>query len=350
MLASFIGFICGILLISGLVFLGVKGNTSLLTWINEENTFRRKQSQTEEEVKKIGVYLLTESIQKGDVIKQEMLKRVDFIDSIVPTNAILDISKIIDQKAALSLEANTLLTSTYLIAPELTEVTADLVEIRDIHIPGVLEAGDIINLRIHFPTGQDYIVLQKKTVDFLNTEENCFYVTLDEEEILSYASAREDILLYPGTTFYISEELRIYKEMDQIDLAAETMEYIEYPLNPNVLQLSMRYSDSEILKQRQFLDERLISFYALEGDKFDYVVDESLTVQSSMGTIEGQDVPNSGTTGDISNETTIGDASVTTTSPGTSTSSGTTTEVTSDQPVTTTEATSDQPVTTTFGF
>lgn len=356
MFAGFIGFICGSILITVLVMFVIKGNDSFVTWMTEEFKLQKEQTQSEEEIIKIGVYLLTETVQKGDVIKQEMLKRVDLIDSIVPANAVLDISMIIDQKATMALEANTLITSTVIIKPELSEITADLVEIRDIHIPGIMEVGDTINLRIHFPTGQDYLVLEKKTVDFLTTEEDCFYVTLDEEEILSYASAREDLLLYPGTMFYISKEHTLYKEMDAQDLAIETTDYISYPLNPNALQLSIRYADPEILKQRQFLDERLTNYYALEGSKFKYVVDESLAVQptdqivqiGSESNTDASDVEpisasESITGTETTSGTTLGTQSGATSGTDQNAAQGTSTG-------TSTDTTTEQPTTTTFGF
>lgn len=276
--AGISGFVIGTIVLGLLGTAVVIKNEAIAAWImNVMSTRQSKQVEAVEEAK-IGVYLLTQPVEKGDLIAQEMLKRVDLVEAIIPSDALKNVQDIINKKAVMHLETNTMLTETLVIEPDLTEVTADLVEISAIHVPEILEVGDLINLRIHFPTGQDYIVLENKEIQVLNVEKETFFVIMDEEEILAYSSAKEDVLLYPGTSFYVSEEQMIYSEADG-NTEETTTSYIRYPLNPNVLQLSLYYANEDILEQRKFLDERLSLYFSLEGEKFTYAVNDDLAVQ-----------------------------------------------------------------------
>jgi len=289
LIAGVCGFFIALLCVIGISIFVLRGNVQAVTWLLADKTVDIVERKPEENIeKKIGVYLLTQSVQKNQVISQTMLKRVDLLESLVPKNAVLDIEQIINKKGVMNLEENTLITQQLILDLDLQEVMSELIEIRDIPFPQIFAQGDRINLRIHYPSGQDYIVLENKEVVFVDTEQKSFFISLTDEEILSFSSAREDIVLYPGTLFYVSKEITIIDKLDATNLAnKDAWLYTKYPLNPNSLQLSCYSSDTLIMNQRKSLDDSLLQYFTEEANKFSYVIDENLSVEQLQTTDDG---------------------------------------------------------------
>ncbi|MCF0114243.1 MAG: hypothetical protein HUJ56_02740, partial [Erysipelotrichaceae bacterium] len=61
---------------------------------------------------------------------------------------------------------------------------------------------DYVDVRIMFPTGEDFTVLSKKPINSLNLENCLFYSYLNEDEILRMASATIDAFTVTGTYIY----------------------------------------------------------------------------------------------------------------------------------------------------
>jgi hypothetical protein len=157
-----------------------------------------------------------------------------------------------------------------------------MVEIRQVRIPDILAVGDLVNIRVHFPTGQDYTVVSDKAVMHINTEMESFFIEMNEEEILAYSSAKEDVRLYQGTEIYITQEtkglIQVDKEyIDIAELMRQGLDYDFYPLNPNALALSALYQKRiELMEQRLQLDDSLSEFFDQDAFLFSYVIDPSL--------------------------------------------------------------------------
>ena len=88
--------------------------------------------------------------------------------------------------------------------------------------------NDIIDIRIVFPTGQDYIVVSKKQIQNLNGETNTFTAMLSEEEILRYRSACNDVYTISGTKMYTSKYV-------EPSLQSDATPY--YPVNTYTLNI-----------------------------------------------------------------------------------------------------------------
>lgn len=307
MLAGVLGFIVAVVAIGVFSMVVLRGNTQIVMWLLDDNAMNIVKKEPEEEViQKIGVYLLTQFVPKDQLITQDMLKKVDFLESIIPHGAVVDMNQVLNKKAIMDLEENTVLSQRFVIEPEIGEIFVDLVEITDIHIPQIVSIGDVVNLRIHFPTGQDYVVLDNKKIEFMDSEQTTFFVSLSEEEILGYSSAREDVLLYPGTLFYLSKESVELTQLPTQESQNQAINYVKYPLNPNALQLSATFSDEFLLSHRKDLDDSLVQFFTQEGSKFSYAINEQLVIPSQQleainpkkdaVSIESSSIPNEATT------------------------------------------------------
>lgn len=67
-----------------------------------------------------------------------------------------------------------------------------------------LKKGDFIDVRIFFPTGENYIVLSKKQIRDIIPEKNLIRLWLNESEIHNISSAIIDAYIHPGTKIYIT--------------------------------------------------------------------------------------------------------------------------------------------------
>lgn len=78
--------------------------------------------------------------------------------------------------------------------------------------------NDVVDIRIMFPDGSDFLVLPKKTVKNLSLENCVFWTYLNEEEILRMASATIDAFTVTGTKIYVTR----YVESNLQDEAVPT--------------------------------------------------------------------------------------------------------------------------------
>lgn len=72
--------------------------------------------------------------------------------------------------------------------------------------------NDVVDIRVIFPNGEDYVILSKKQITNLNLENCVFTSQLNEEEILRFASAIVDTYMTTGariyTTRYVEENIQ----------------------------------------------------------------------------------------------------------------------------------------------
>jgi len=118
-------------------------------------------------------------------------------------------------------------------------VTADLREV-EIGIANLMldqKVNDYIDIRIMFPTGEDFVVIPKVRIKSLVLEDAIFYANLNESEILTLASATIDAYTITGTKIYVTR----YVESNLQEEAVAN-----YPVRPDTLSLIA--SDPNILE------------------------------------------------------------------------------------------------------
>ena len=91
---------------------------------------------------------------------------------------------------------------TSMVAPSsITQDTREY-EMRVAHVATDQTDNDLVDIRIMFPSGEDYLVLAKKQVKNLSLEASQFTCDLNEEEIVRMASATVDAFTVTGTRIY----------------------------------------------------------------------------------------------------------------------------------------------------
>lgn len=124
--------------------------------------------------------------------------------------------------AKVDLDANTLLTSTTIARGELIKDDLRIQEYNIITLPTQLTTGDIIDIRLRLPSGQDYIVLSHKEVEIpiANGVESldCIWLNLSEIETLTMSNAIVEAYKIEGAKLYATK----YVEAGNQEAAVQT--------------------------------------------------------------------------------------------------------------------------------
>ncbi len=177
------------------------------------------------------------TIQAGQTIQDADLTPVELPKDSIPDNFVGSKENITGSSAKVVLNANTLITESLLYREAPTPRDLRNREMSFVQLPVALQQGDAIDIRIQFPTGEDYILLSKKKV--LSLTDSMLTVTLDEHEILSLSSAIVDAYLHKASIYALT-----YVEPGLQNGAIPT-----YPANDQVMKLIAR--DPNIVKQAE---------------------------------------------------------------------------------------------------
>ena len=181
------------------------------------------------------VYVLSKDMSAGEQLSKDRLTSCTIrlpVSQNVAANA--DINALIGSYAKTALKKGRIVTSDLFFEDQTLLERNRYLEVTDFTLPDALRKNDLIDVRISFPNGEDFIVLEKQPVLSLLTETYNDTVSvrgislcLSEEELLRLSSARVDSNLYEGTYLYA-----VIYQADFED-AAETT----YPVNPDVFTL-----------------------------------------------------------------------------------------------------------------
>lgn len=193
--------------------------------------------QQSTEYKKITGWAPVKEIPAGHLINVNDLKSVELPADNIPSDWVKSRDQIAGKIAKVRLRPQTLLTETLLYEEEPTPDDLRWREMSFVQLPRVLETYDVVDVRIQFPTGQDYILLSKKKVERLAS--GSVTVTLNETEILSLSSAIVDAYLHKASIYALA-----YVEPQLQSKSVPT-----YPANEAVLKLIKR--DPNIVNQAE---------------------------------------------------------------------------------------------------
>lgn len=118
-------------------------------------------------------------------------------------------------------------------------------EYSSIALPSQLKNGDIIDVRLTLPTGQDYIVLSKKEV--IQTDETTIWINVSEAEILLLNSAMVDAWTITGTKLYAIEYIDAGSQAGAIVTYKPSAEATDLMnANPNITEEARKALAEEI--------------------------------------------------------------------------------------------------------
>lgn len=232
---------------------------------------------------KTSVYVPKKDISMFSIIKEDLLDKIDIYTS-VPQEYYLseaDFGKMTTVKLLKGI-------------PVMRDVLIDERIDADIRenefnmflLPSNLKVNEMVDVRITFPNGEDYIVLTKKKVYELSLKKNTIWIWLNEKEIHRISSAIIDAYMNPGTKLYVLKYVQP-EAQDEIIPTYIVNEHVMEVMrtSPNKLKLA---KEELALQMRKLMEERLKTLTA-EG-----VSAVKSSISTDAATRKIQDIPEEG--------------------------------------------------------
>lgn len=165
-------------------------------------------------------YVFADNLLEGDIIAASDLLLVDIKGESAPIDSFSGSrDEIVGRRLRINAEKRTIVTESMLmdevdIHPELSE---RLQEFNMLLLPSDLNQGDYVDIRITFPSGENYVVVAGKEVKKLGTtvDSNTIFLQLDEEEIVRTTAAILESYMSDGikvyVTKYVEPSAQLYK-------------------------------------------------------------------------------------------------------------------------------------------
>lgn len=154
-----------------------------------------------------------------------------------------------------------------LVSSALREIEYDV-----IHISPNIVANDYVDVRIFYPSGENFIVMSKKSLKGFQPGTPLCYMWVDEEEILRMSAAIVDAALYEGSKLFVTK----YIEPNIQDASIITyvpnisvLSLIEH--NPNIVDRCSQLLNKEV---RKALENRLTQSLALDVSTIRWELDD----------------------------------------------------------------------------
>ncbi|MFU1796921.1 SAF domain-containing protein [Paenibacillus azoreducens] len=195
-----------------------------------------EQERLNEEKNMASGWSLSRDVGAGETISAKDLVRIKLPQGAAPVN-LLEQGESRVVIAKIEIKKGTALTDAMVYEQEPLPDDLRNRELKAIALPSDLHEHDVVDVRVQFPTGQDYIVLSKKKIGKLLNP--AMWITMSEQEILSLSSAMVDAYLHDAKLYAVT-----YVEPEMQEKAIPT-----YPVNKEVLKLIE--SDPNIVKKAE---------------------------------------------------------------------------------------------------
>ncbi|MCH1638787.1 SAF domain-containing protein [Paenibacillus timonensis] len=233
-----------------------------------------EQLKTNEQQGKTRILVAARPIPAGKTLGNGDIQAVEVVHALVPSDSFKDPQMVVGKIAKIDLQSNTPLIASMLYEEGPIPRDLRMQEFNVIQLPTHLQKDQVVDVRINFPTGEDYIVLSKKKVRDLSGM--IVRLEINEPEILMASSAIIDAYLQ-GAKLYA---------LPYIEPGLQEAAIANYPANPKVLDLMDR--DPNVLEKaktelaRQLRSRLDINLKAMsDADKL-RVVSGSVTVQQQL--------------------------------------------------------------------
>jgi hypothetical protein len=274
-LAGSIGFLLALVLLIIVYIIGIRNNPQFIRWILQEEQLQVEKTKEEAEIPKpilVEAYVFKGGLRENDIIKEEDVSVTLIDQDLLPDQTIHDSKEIIGKKIKCDSTPKMIATKTMVYEEKTRAEIKESVEMLGVSVPEFINESDRINLRIHYPTGQDFLVLEDVTISKIYEERKGGTLELNHDEIVCLSSAKEDINMYPGTQIYYTKDTHRYSR-PFIGQPLRNM----YPVNPNTIAfLTSKYKGQDVYEERLELDESLIIFFDQESEAYSFAQIEEI--------------------------------------------------------------------------
>ncbi|MBD8497466.1 SAF domain-containing protein [Paenibacillus arenosi] len=170
------------------------------------------------------VWVLAKSKVAGSRLHASDLKQIELPKRLIPEH-VLEPKDVKGSIAKIDLAANVPLIDS-MVGNE-GSIGRDIrwIETGVIQLPLALESNQIIDVRIRYPDGQDYVVLSHKKVHRI--QDSTIWIHMSEHELLTMSSACVDAYLNGGQIYALR----------YVDAYVQERAIVNYPINQHVTQL-----------------------------------------------------------------------------------------------------------------
>ncbi|WP_052646933.1 SAF domain-containing protein [Paenibacillus terrae] len=230
--------------------------------VEEMQQLQDAQKILQQEMKKVPVVIRKNGVKAGDVLAESDIKTIDVPSASVPAN-IMKKENIVGKYTKIDLPQNTPITESMLFEKGVTVADLRNQEFKLIKLPSKLDSKQFVDVRIKFPTGEDYIVLAKKKVSDLAGNIITFQMT--EQDILLMSSAIVDAYINDATIYSLSyvdpymqkEAIVTYPPKDAVNKLIKS--------DPNIVERATEQLES---RKRTVLEMNLRSMTEEERAKY----------------------------------------------------------------------------------
>ncbi|THF74381.1 SAF domain-containing protein [Cohnella fermenti] len=224
MIAIGIGFL---LLVAALSFY-MRQQTAQKRELREQLEEQTRAVQTMEHVAKKRVLVLTHALSSGTMIRDTDVAIAEVPEAQAALDSLSEKSAAVGKTVKIDLPQRMTLTASMLADGQPLASDVREQEFNVIQLPTNLKKGQYVDVRIGFPTGEDFIVLSKKRVRDLSG--TIVWYDMNESEILLVSSAIIDAYL---------QGARLYA-LPYIEPGMQQAAVANYPANTKVLDLMER--------------------------------------------------------------------------------------------------------------
>ena len=190
--------------VTGIILILVFAALSAVYITNTNNKIAELQKKGEV----VQRYVFVNDMLAGDVVTASDVALTDVKGESAASDSYTTFS-MIGRRLKVNAEKKTIVTASLFYEEDKDpEMTTRLQEFNMITLPSDLNAGDYIDVRIRFATGEDYAVIVGKKVESLGAAEeksNTIFLRLNEEEIVRMASAIIESYVKGGINLYANK-------------------------------------------------------------------------------------------------------------------------------------------------
>ncbi|OPA74656.1 hypothetical protein BVG16_23140 [Paenibacillus selenitireducens] len=191
----------------------------------EQRISKLQEAQKQQQAQFKKAWVMKSGIMAGSKIMAKDIVQRDVTIEAAAANLVTNKEELIGKIAKIDLAQNTPIMKSMLYTDQVTPTDLRHEQFAQIILPLHLSNQDVMDVRIQFPTGQDYIVLSKKKVQLMGS--NIVSVQLNEQEILMMSSAMVDAMIHHGSIYALT----------YVDPEMQSASIINYPSNAEVLDL-----------------------------------------------------------------------------------------------------------------
>lgn len=247
----------------------------------------------QEQAVKKRVVVSTGKVEAGEKLTKDHLKTIEIAETDAPANMIQNIDDLVGKIVKIEVGQNTPIISSMVFEEAPTPIDLRLHEYNVMILPTKLQIGQFVDVRITFPTGEDFVVLSKKKV--LDMSGTTVWYNINESELLVMSSAIVDAYLHGAKLYAIT----------YVDPFLQDKATPNYPVNLKVIDLIE--SDPNVLEKASGT-LRSVARKALENNLSKITDEERMKIQNG-GLILQQDIANNQTTNQQNNQSVDGSQS-----------------------------------------